>query len=47
MEHSNHYEKVKLYYSMKLWDKGRVQNAVVKKWITVDEFQQITGEAYK
>lgn len=47
MEHSKNYEKVKRFYCMKMWDVNRVKNAVVMKWITEDEFTEITGEAYK
>ena len=47
MEHSNNYEKVKRYYDMKMWNEDRVRNAVVKKWITQAEFEEITGQAYQ
>lgn len=46
MEHSKNYEKVKGFYSMKLWNETRVRNAVVKGWITKEEFAEITGVAY-
>lgn len=46
MEHSKNYDKVKKYYSLKLWDISRVRNSVVKAWITEEEFAEITGEAY-
>lgn len=51
MEHSKKYDKVKgfydtLYDGKRLWDIGRVRNAVKKGWITADEFKEITGEAY-
>lgn len=46
MEHSKNYEKVKRFYSMKMWDIQRVKNAVVMNWITEDEFFEITGEEY-
>ncbi len=46
MEHSKNYDKVKNYYSMKLWDESRVRNAVVKGWITEEEFAEITGKDY-
>ena len=45
MEHSKHYEKVKGYYP-KLWSKKRVHDAVVKNWITPEEYKEITGEDY-
>lgn len=40
------YHKVKDYYDRGLWSISRVANAVVKGWITVDEFYQITGENF-
>ncbi|MEG2176909.1 MAG: XkdX family protein [Oscillibacter sp.] len=43
---SRHYEKVKNYYDSGLWDKVRVRNAVVKGWITAEEYTAITGEEY-
>lgn len=44
---SNKYEKVKSYYDRGLWDVSRVRNAVVKGWITPEEFMEITGQAYE
>ena len=38
------YEKVKGYYEKGLWSIERVANAVVKGWITADEFKEITGQ---
>lgn len=46
MEHSKNYDKVRRYYSLKLWDEIRVRNAVVKGWITAEEFSEITGMNY-
>lgn len=43
---SNKFGKVKNYYDKGLWDITRVHNAVVKNWITSDEFETITGETY-
>lgn len=40
------YDIVKRYYSLKLWDISRVKNAVVKEWITPEQFQEITGIPY-
>ena len=37
---------VKKFYDKKLWSIGRVENAVKMKWITVAEFETITGEKY-
>lgn len=45
MEHSKNYDKVRGYYNKKLWDVTRVRNAVVKGWITEEEFAEITGAA--
>ena len=40
------YAKVKDYYDSGLWDITRVRNAVVKGWITPEEFELITGKPY-
>lgn len=40
------FEKVKAYYDNGLWSIERVRNAVVKNWITSEEFEEITGESY-
>ena len=40
------YELVKKYYDEGLWNIARVRNAVVKGWITEQEFKEITGEDY-
>ena len=42
---SKNYDKVKGYYDRKLWDINKVKNAV-GKWITSDEYEEITGEPY-
>lgn len=44
---SNKFEKVKSYYERGLWNLERVKNAVVKGWITAEEFEIITGELYE
>lgn len=41
------FEKVKSYYDSGLWSKTRVRNAVVKGWITPEEYLLITGEDYQ
>lgn len=46
MEHSKKYEKVKTYYDRGVWTIDMVRNAVVKGWITEEEFTEITGEEY-
>lgn len=44
--HSAKYENVKRYYDKGLWTKEMVRNAVVKEWITAEEYKEITGEDY-
>lgn len=49
--HSPKYEIVKYYYKTikngkRLWNIDQVRNAVIKGWITPEEFEEITGEAY-
>ena len=46
MEHSKNFAKVKDYYERGLWDKARV-HAVMGRWITAEEYKEITGEEYK
>lgn len=41
------FEKVKTYYDAGLWNKTRVRNAVVKRWITAEEYCLITGDEYQ
>ena len=40
------FQKVKYYYNNGLWGIERVRNAVVKNWITAEEFEIITGILY-
>ncbi|MCD7864050.1 MAG: XkdX family protein [Lachnospiraceae bacterium] len=40
------YNKVKGYYDKDLWTISQVRNAVVKGWITAEEYEEITGETY-
>lgn len=42
---SKNYKKVRDYYNLGLWDLRKVTNAV-GKWITVEEFEDITGLNY-
>lgn len=44
--HSKNFEKVKNYYNRRLWDINKVREAVVKAWITEEEFKEITGQDY-
>lgn len=41
------YEKVKFYYRGGYWTLKMTRNAVVKKWITAEEFKEITGQDYE
>ena len=43
---SKNYNKVKSYYDRGLWSIERVREAVVKGWITSEEYKLITGEDY-
>ena len=44
--HSKNFEKVKGYYDSGLWSIERVR-AAVGKWITAEEYKEITGEDYE
>lgn len=46
MEHSKNFDKVKRYYDQGLWGINKVRQAVVKGWITEEEFKEITGQDY-
>lgn len=43
---SEKYDLVKEYYDNDFWDLKKVRRAVVKEWITEEEFCEITGEPY-
>jgi hypothetical protein len=43
---SKHYNLVKRNYDNGFWNTSKVRDAVVKGWITVEEFEEITGEVY-
>ncbi len=45
--HSKNYYKVKEWFGLHVWNEDRVRNAVVKNWITKDEFKEITGKDYE
>lgn len=47
MNHSVKFEKVKGYYDKGLWKEFQVANAVVKGWITAEEYEEIVGRPYK
>lgn len=42
---SEKYNLVKSYYDKGLWSKERVRNSV-GRWITKEEYTEITGEAF-
>lgn len=46
MNHSPKFEKVKRYYEDGRWKKSQVRDAVIKGWITAEEYEEITGEPY-
>lgn len=53
-EHSPKFDLVKTYYDRYVesegargWSLEMVKNAVVKGWITADEYKEITGEDYE
>lgn len=43
---SKKFKKVKNYYDSGLWTIEMVRQAVVKNWITAEEFEIITGQPY-
>ena len=42
----NKFEKVKKYYENGYWTLEMIRNAVIKNWITVEQFKEITGQDY-
>ena len=40
------FKTVQLNYKRGMWNASKVRDAVDKGWITEDEYQIITGEAY-
>lgn len=45
-EHSEKFYLVKNYYDSGMWKKKAVKNAVVKGWITAEEYAEIVGEDF-
>lgn len=45
-EHSERFYDIKTWYEAGIWKKKAVKNAVIKGWITEEEFTEITGEPY-
>lgn len=43
---SKKFKKVKNYYDSGLWTIEMVRQAVIKNWITAEEFEIITGQPY-
>lgn len=43
---SKRFELVKKYYEKGLWKIGAVHNAVLKGWITAQEYEEIAGEVF-
>jgi hypothetical protein len=41
------FEKVKNFYESGLWNIKRVRDSVEKKWITANDFYEITGGKYE
>lgn len=40
------FDIVEGYYDRGLWNETQVRNAVIKRWITAEEFKLITGKQY-
>lgn len=45
--HSPKFEQLKKWYDEGKWSKKRIHDAVVKGWITEEEYFEITGEVYE
>lgn len=45
-EHSKKFAEVKGFYNSGTWKKKAVRNAVIRGWITVEEYEEITGEVF-
>lgn len=43
---SQKFDDIKKYFDFEFWDIKKVRNAVIKNWITEQEFNLITGEKY-
>lgn len=46
MKHSKNFANIRDWYRYKVWNKDKVKNAVIKGWITEEEYLEITGEEY-
>jgi hypothetical protein len=47
MQHSKNFLRVQKWYTNHNWPLFAVKNAVVQKWITAEEYKEITGEDYE
>ena len=45
-EHSEKFDMVKGFYDSGAWKKKAVKNAVIKGWITAEEYLEIVGEPF-
>lgn len=43
---SEKFDLVNKYFKTRLWTEQQTRNAVVKGWITEEEFEEITGKEY-
>ena len=43
---SEKFENVKKFFDMGMWTEQQVHDAVIKSWITAEEFTKITGSKY-
>lgn len=44
---SKKFQLVKKYYDSGLWSLKKVRDAVIKEWITEEEFAEITGMPFE
>lgn len=40
-------DRIIRWHKQGLWDENKLRNAVEKKWLTADEFKEITGKKFK
>ncbi len=46
MNHSKRVDSIQEWYALGMWNEQRMRDAVEKKWISAEEFKQITGKDY-
>lgn len=44
---SERYEELMKYYDLGLWDETRIKKAVIRGWLTPEEYKKITGKEYE